>query len=629
MNRFRPRVWQTLILLAVIVLAGLGWQTTRADAVVSPLAPEDKIEGLLLERLSTDGRSDFILTFAEQADLAPAYGMGWEERGVFVYETLLRTAERSQAQVKAHLDEQGLAYRTFIAGNELYVWAGDLDAVQELASFPEVASIRATRTYSVDPIIDPDVDRHMAGLDQNYAWGLQDTKAIQFWSTFSKQGDGIVIAGIDTGVDWDHPALVNAFKCPGQPSNAACWADPSNVCGGSACDNNGHGTHTMGTMVADDNASLTWVAGMAPNATWIACKGCEGDGCSSFALNACADWLLAPAGNPANRPNVVNNSWGGSGGESWYGPKVNAWRAAGIFPAFSAGNNGPNCSTMGSPGDYQESFASAAHDSNRNIASFSSRGPSYYGDEPYTKPNISAPGVAVCSTMPGGGWSCGYSGTSMASPHTAGAVALLWSCNPSLVGQIDQTVQILQNTANAAPAGNCGAPADGEGNFTFGYGYLDVLAAGQQACAPAYTPTPTSTPTDTPTPTPTSTPRPTFTPLPPFTPTSWSHLPLLLRSIWVGPTPTPTPTATATRTPTATPTTAPPVGLSEGFESGQVPPPNWTLERTNPNDTWFIRNSKPHSGTYHASVLYDEALGQQDEVLLSPPMSLSTAQLSL
>jgi hypothetical protein len=70
----------------------------------------------------------------------------------------------------------------------------------------------------------------------------------------------------------------------------------------------------------------------------------------------------------------------------------------------------------------------------------------------------------------------------MASPHTAGAVALLWSCNPNLVGQVDTTFQLLQNYADPAPAGSCGAPADGQGNYTFGYGYLDVLSAGFIGC---------------------------------------------------------------------------------------------------------------------------------------------------
>jgi len=488
-----------ITLLCVIALLGLA---SRDSAVASQQGSE-KIEGMLLDQFTTEGSVDFIVRFSEQADLSSAYSMDWDTRGEYVYNTLRVTAEISQANAKAILDTQGLTYQTFIAGNDLYVWGGSqiaengLLVLSELAALPEVNSIRATRTYFIDPIIEgkPLININWAGdllmkqalitvasSIETLDWGISDTKANQFWTTFGVQGEGIVVANIDTGVQWNHPALDQAYKCGTNPSDPVCWRDPANICGGSACDNNGHGTHTMGTMVADDDPSLPYIAGMAPNVKWIACKGCETNSCSDASLNACADWILAPNGNPANRPNVVNNSWGGGGGDNWYQTKVQAWVAAGIYPAFSAGNSGSDCSTIGSPGDYQESFASAAHDSSRNIASFSSRGPSVYGHTPYTKPNISAPGVNICSSVPNNGWSCGYSGTSMASPHTAGAVALLWSCNPALVGQIDNTFQLLQSNTNPAPAGNCGAPSDGQGNYTYGYGYLDVLKAGDAAC---------------------------------------------------------------------------------------------------------------------------------------------------
>jgi len=463
----------------------LAVSTFATPAVAKPaaepaiLAASDKIEADLLDALAAEGSADFIVDFVEQADLSPAYSMGWDQRGEFVYDTLRAVAAESQAEAKAMLDGAGLSYQTFIAGNELYVWSGTRLAADALAALPEVDAIRATRTYQVDPII----EQEAPAAPDTLAWGISYTHADQFWAAFGLQGDGIKVANIDTGVQYDHPALDQSFACPGDPGNPACWEDPSAICpGGTACDNNGHGTHTMGTMVADDDPALTYQAGMAPNATWIACKGCETNSCSDYALNTCADWILAPGGDPDNRPHVVNNSWGGGGCDAWYLGKVDAWRAAGTFPAFSAGNNAPGCSTLGSPGDYQESFASAAIDAAGNVASFSSRGPSCYGHEPYTKPNISAPGVSVCSSVPGDGWSCGYSGTSMASPHTAGAVALLWSCNPSLVGQMDTTFEALQNTASAAPAGDCSAPPDGEGNYTYGYGYLDILAAGMAYC---------------------------------------------------------------------------------------------------------------------------------------------------
>jgi hypothetical protein len=484
------------ILAVLLVMAGLVVGLSRTNATLAAAEGSEKIEGMLVDRFTAEGQADFIVRFSEQADLTAAYAMSGVERGQYVVDALTAAAERSQVNAKAVLDAQGLRYQTFIAGNDLYVWAGNLDVATTLAALPEVASIRATRTYYIDPVADTAMSVRWAGelLANNayvstgsspeaLAWGITYTHADQFWTAFGVQGDGIKVANIDTGVQWNHPALDQAFACGSNPSDPACWADPSNICGGSACDNNGHGTHTMGTMVADDDPSLTWQAGMAPNATWIACKGCESNSCSDYALNTCADWILAPGGSAANAPDVVNNSWGGGGGDPWYQAKVVAWRAAGIFPAFSAGNSGPSCSTLGSPGDYQESFGSAAIDSGGNIASFSSRGPSpVFGHDPYTKPNISAPGVSVCSTIPTNSWSCGYSGTSMASPHSAGAVALLWSCNPGLIGNIDLTFQALQNTAGAAPAGTCGAPPDGEGNYTFGYGYLDVLAAGITFC---------------------------------------------------------------------------------------------------------------------------------------------------
>jgi hypothetical protein len=143
---------------------------------------------------------------------------------------------------------------------------------------------------------------------------------------------------------------------------------------------------------------------------------------------------------------------------------------------------------MGSPGDYQESFASTGHNVNRSH--YYAQGPSAFGHEPYTKPNITAPAVSICSTVPTNSWSCGYSGTSMASPHSAGAVALVWSACPSYVGQMDMTFEILQDNADP-PAPNppgCGVPPDGEGTYEDGYGYLNALAA-VAACAGGGEPT--------------------------------------------------------------------------------------------------------------------------------------------
>ena len=476
-----------LFWIFIVISMIFGMINLPKNAVAQAPEPHlEKVEERVLNSISTNGISDFVIEMTEKADLSKAYSItDWNERGWYVYDTLREVAARTQKPVIEILEKQGVKYQSFFAGNEIAVYGSGLNTLTEITSLKAVDHIRFPRTATIDPSY---LSIHLSSVPQatvdSLNWGITDTKADQFWATFDLQGDGLVVANIDTGVQWDHPALDRAFKCGTDPSDPVCWKDPSNFCGGSACDNNGHGTHTMGTMVGDDDPSLPYQVGMAPNAQWIACKGCESNSCSDTALNACADWILAPGGDPTNRPNIVNNSWGDVGGNNWYLTKVNAWRAAGIFPAFSAGNSGPTCGSIGSPGDYQESFAVANHMSNRTIANSSSRGPSSFGHDPYTKPNISAPGTNICSSVPGSGWECGYSGTSMASPHVAGAVALLWSCDASLIGDMTATFELLQDTADTPTyTGNCGAPPDGEGNFTYGYGYLNVLAAGQQVCS--------------------------------------------------------------------------------------------------------------------------------------------------
>jgi subtilisin family serine protease len=231
----------------------------------------------------------------------------------------------------------------------------------------------------------------------------------------------------------------------------------------------------MGTMVGRVGVNKI---GVAPKATWIAAKGCENTGCSDSALLSSGQFILAPTKldgsrpRPGKRPDVVNNSWAGAGDDPFYESIVNAWVAAGIFPQFSGGSSGPACGTVGAPGSYVDAYATGAYDEAGAIASFSGRGPSPFAGE--TKPNISAPGVNIRSSLPTDTYGV-YSGTSMASPHVAGTVALVIGENPALRGDVPAIRSILDATATDVDNRACGGSA-GDNNV-YGEGRLNAFAA--------------------------------------------------------------------------------------------------------------------------------------------------------
>lgn len=283
---------------------------------------------------------------------------------------------------------------------------------------------------------------------QEVEWGIDRIGAPGAWA-LGVDGTGAVVGSIDTGVEWTHPALQSRFRGydpgnPGSPVLEGNWFDAVNG-QSTPYDDNGHGTHVTGTMVGSDGENQI---GVAPGARWIAAKAFSGAGQGQESwLLAAAQWMTAPTDasgtpHPEWAPDVVNNSWGGGPGlDEWFRPIVQTWRSVGIFPAFANGNAGPGEGTVSAPGNYPESFAVGATDQNDMVANFSSRGPSPYGE---IKPEIAAPGVGIRSSIPGGGYGAA-SGTSMATPHVAGTVALLVSANANLT--VDEMEQILLETA--------------------------------------------------------------------------------------------------------------------------------------------------------------------------------------
>jgi PKD repeat protein len=458
-----------------------------------PVPGLPRVDPLLVSNLESaeDGAADFVVVLNSQADLRAAQAISdWEARGEYVYNTLRDHANLTQKGVRQAVQASAASFHPLYIINAVIVRGGNLALVNNLAARPDVAQIIANRAIAIEK---PIQGEPMA--PQAIEWNITKVKASNVWTTYNVRGEGIVVAEIDTGTQWDHPALKGKYR--GWDGATADhnynWYDPYGQSPNVPSDVDGHGTHVMGTMIGDDGS--TNQIGMAPGAKWIACKG--GDNTSGYLLTdellQCAEWIVAPTDlqgdnpDPTKRPHVVNNSWGGGNGDYWFTGVTDSWRAAGIFPQFSNGNAGPSCSTAGSPGDNWNTFSAGASDINDNIVAFSSRGPSVnFG---YLKPDITAPGANIRSSVPSNAYAF-YSGTSMASPHVAGAIALLWSSNPELIGQIDLSGWVLQQTAvPKTTLEGCGGDLPDEvPNNTWGWGRLDIFAAVQKARAGGVTP---------------------------------------------------------------------------------------------------------------------------------------------
>ncbi len=377
-------------------------------------------------------------------------------------------ADRSQVGIKAELaQQQSLGavrrMRAFWIFNGFAVTA-DEAVIRRLAARDDVLEVRP------DAVIPPPPRPASAQPASGPAeWNIAMIRAPEVWAAYNN-GAETVVGSFDTGVDWSHPDLSAGYK----GNHATSWFDPYGE-HSDPYDFHGHGTHTTGTAVGG-NADGSHI-GVAPGAQWIAAKAWADDGTGlTSAFHQIFEWFLAPGGDPANAPDVVINSWSLSSGGciTEFLPDIQAWRAAGIFPAFAAGNSGPGTGSVRSPGAYVEAFAVGATDMFDEVASFSSRGPSPCGGA--VKPDMSAPGEGVRSSIPGGYGA--LSGTSMATPHVAGAVAVLRSIDPTMT--IDELAETLT-------LGATDVAAPGVDN-TSGAGRLDLFVSAEIAERGADTP---------------------------------------------------------------------------------------------------------------------------------------------
>jgi subtilase family serine protease len=434
-------------------------------------APNGRLHPLLeqrLKKLPPGEKLAVIVELNEQARPAEVIsgmrGAGRRDKARAVANALRNIADKHQGPLKAHLKEQealGAAERVipFWIFNGFAVTAPE-SLIRDLASRPDVREVRLDIRIPLPSLT------HAAGGGASSVneWNIETIRAPEVWGIDAAyDGTGAVIGSFDTGVDLTHPDLAPRYRGNHQTS----WFDPYDE-HAVPFDFHGHGTHTTGTAVGGDASGSN--IGIAPGALWIAAKGWDDSGVGlASAFHEIFEWFLAPAGNPDNAPDVVNCSWGfeEAGCDTEFLPDIEAWRAAGIFPAFASGNSGPDPGSVRSPGAYPAAFAVGATDASDGVAGFSSRGPTPCDGS--IKPDISAPGDGIVSAVP---W--GYeimSGTSMATPHIAGAVAVLRSINPALT--VDQLESALIFGAK-----DLGEP--GQDN-SFGAGRLDLFVSAQIA----------------------------------------------------------------------------------------------------------------------------------------------------
>lgn len=284
------------------------------------------------------------------------------------------------------------------------------------------------------------------------------------------QGQGVVVGVVDTGMDGKHPALQGKI---------ALFYDSALNKITEPTDKQSHGTHTTGTIVGGDREGNK--IGVAPKARVIGSAALEG----YDKMLKSMQFMLDPDGNPAtsDSPRVISNSWNAEGApdiELFY-RAITAWEAAGILPVFSAGNSGPGAKTITKPHEHPSVIAVGATDSDFKIASFSSRGPAIFQGQTIQKPDFTAPGAKVLSSVPGGTYK-EMSGTSMACPHVAGAATLLYQVNPKFTPQ--NIRELLLKTLRFVDA-NGNPIQQPVWNASYGFGRIDAYAAIKMAIGTA------------------------------------------------------------------------------------------------------------------------------------------------
>jgi len=485
---------------------------------VALFAQQDKIAPELSAAFNRGETVDLLVVLREQADVRSARNLHTKsEKAHFVYARLEETAARTQSNALKILRESDAASNSLRLVNAIAVQHADRALALRLSALPEVARLAPDPWVKFEGPVD--VKHDVPAERDQVEWGVSKISAPDVW-LMGYTGQGITVGGADTGYDWLHPAITGKYRGNvGATDHNYNWHDAihelsplnndslgnpgTNPCGiniQAPCDDNNHGTHTMGTMTGNDNFGN--LIGVAPGAKWIGCRNMERGWGKPSGYIECFEWFLAPTdlsgqnADPDKAPHVINNSWYCSDNEGCVDAAVDDMlrlaiinlQASGVVVVISNGNEGPTCSsTVNPPAYFEESFSVGATRSDDWIAKFSSRGPVIADSITflYMKPNVSAPGQDVRSCTPNGGYDT-YSGTSMAGPHVVGLVALMLSARPELAGHVEDIETIIEQTSVfRSDTLECSpnSPGNLRPNHAYGWGRVDALAAVYQALA--------------------------------------------------------------------------------------------------------------------------------------------------
>lgn len=405
-----------------------------------------------------------------------------------VFTQLVELSDRTQMEIRAGLDARGAKYTPYYLVNGIETpggiitrtWLLSQPGVDRILESPVLRPLHKTPAVSTGS---------MSAGPSSPGWNLTMIGADRVWKELNVTGKGIIIGQSDSGVDGAHVQLAASYRGKTE-GDAYNWLDPWNQ-STSPTDIGGHGTATLGLIVGKDT-------GVAPDAQWYACVNLARNLGNPAHYLDCMQFMLAPYpqrgdpfkdGDPSKGAMVLNNSWGCPTVEGCdanvFLPAVNALDAAGIFVSSAAGNTGYyGCASVTDPlAIYGNVFTAGSINSSGALSAFSSLGPVIVDGSGRIKPDIAAPGEDIVSSFPLNTYQSA-SGTSFAGPHVAGVVALMWSANPSLIGQTAPTRQILEQTASPMtqqiPA--CAETKTGPNNAV-GYGILNAYEAVKAAIA--------------------------------------------------------------------------------------------------------------------------------------------------